>query len=144
MTMSKAEELILLDTHVWIWLLNGNDQLISKTCLSVINQSVQSSNIRVSAISIWELGMLESKGRIQIPTNCLDWVNKALEAPGILLAPMSPKIAIESSRLPGKFHGDPADRLIVSTARILDATLMTRDKEIISYGAQKYVKVLKV
>ncbi|NOY84975.1 MAG: type II toxin-antitoxin system VapC family toxin [Nitrospirae bacterium] len=142
--MSKAEGLILLDTHVWIWLLNGNDQLISKTCLSVINQSVQSSNIRVSAISIWELGMLESKGRIHIPTNCLDWVNKALEAPGILLAPMSPKIAIESSRLPGKFHGDPADRLIVSTARILDATLMTRDKEIISYGAQKYVKILKV
>ncbi len=87
--------------------------------------------------------MLESKGRIQIPINCLDWVNKALQAPGILLAPITPKIAIESSRLPGKFHGDPADRLIVATARILDATLITHDKKLIAYGAQKNLNILK-
>jgi len=87
--------------------------------------------------------MLESKGRIQIPMNCLDWVNKALNAPGISLAPITAKIAIESSRLPGEFHGDPADRLIVSTARTLDAILITHDKDIIKYSANKYVKVMK-
>lgn len=141
--MSKQQGLILLDTHIWIWLLNGNEKQISTKCLSFIEKSVQFSNIRVSAISVWELGMLESKGRIHIPMNCLDWVNKALNAPGISLAPITPKIAIESSRLPGQFHGDPADRLIISTARSLDATLITCDKDIIAYSAKKYVKVVK-
>lgn len=141
--MDSSQELILLDTHVWLWLLNGEEKLISPQCLSYIEDSVKYSNIRVSAISVWEVGMLESKGKIIFPIGCLEWVNKALNAPGISLAPITPEIAIESSRLPGKFHGDPADRIIVATARILNATLISHDKQIIMYGKKKYLKVIK-
>ncbi len=121
----------------------GDEKHIRPKCRALIENAAQFSNIRVSAISAWELGMLESKGRIQIPMNCLDWVNKALKAPGISLAPITPEIAIESSRLPEAFHGDPADRLIVATARNLDATLITHDKRIIAYAKKKYLKVMQ-
>ena len=141
--MNSSQELILLDTHVWLWLLNGEEKLISSQCLSYIEDSVKYSNIRVSAISVWEVGMLESKGKIIFPIGCLEWVNKALNAPGISLVPITPEMAIESSRLPGKFHGDPTDRIIVATARILGATLMSHDKQIIMYGKKKYLKVIK-
>lgn len=140
--MNDSDELILLDTHVWLWLLNGEEKLINSQCLSYIENSVKNSNIRVSVISVWEVGMLESKGRIKFPVGCLDWVNNALNAPGISMAPITPEIAIESSRLPGKFHGDPADRIIVATVRKLGATLITHDKNIISYGKKKYLKVI--
>lgn len=140
--MTNSKELILLDTHVWIWLLNGDEQIKNSKCLSYIENAVKYSNIRISAISVWEVGMLESKGRIKFPMDCLDWVNKALDAPGISLVPITPEIAIESSRLPGKFQGDPADRIIVSTARKLGAILITQDKNIILYSKNKYLKVI--
>jgi PIN domain nuclease of toxin-antitoxin system len=141
--MNDSDELILLDTHVWLWLLNGEEKLINSQCLSYIEKSVKYSNIRVSVISVWEVGMLESKGRIKFPIDCLDWVNNALNAPGISMVPITPEIAIESSRLPGKFHGDPADRIIVATVRKLGATLISHDRNIISYGKKKYLKVIK-
>ncbi len=141
--MNDSDELILLDTHVWLWLLNGEKKLIRPQCLSYIENAVKYSNIRVSVISVWEVGMLESKGRIRFPIGCLDWVNNALNAPGVSMAPITPEIAIESSRLPGNFHGDPADRIIVATARKLGATLISHDRNIISYSKKKYLKVIK-
>lgn len=136
------EQLILLDTHVWIWLLTGDKKLKSSPCLSPIEQAVRYSNIRISAISVWEVGMLEAKGRLQFPMNCLGWVHQALSAPGISLVPLSPEIAIESTQLPGDFYGDPADRIIVATARILKATLITHDKNILNYAKQDYLNAL--
>lgn len=135
---------VILDTHVWIWLLTGDKQLKNSKCLSHIESAAKYANISVSAISVWEVGMLEAKGRIKFPVECLDWVNKALSISGISLVPLTPEIAIESSRLPDKFHGDPADRIIVATARKLEATLITNDKEIISYGREMFVKVIPV
>lgn len=140
--MNDFKEPIVLDTHVWIWLLTGDKQIENSKCLSYIENAVKYSNIKISAISVWEIGMLETKGRIKFPVDCLDWVNKALNAPGISLEPLTPEIAIESSRLPGKFHGDPADRIIAATTRKLGAVLITRDKNIISYGKQNLLKVI--
>ncbi len=109
--MSKAEtgNLILLDTHTWIWLINGDEQLKSSEALPLIEQAAQLSNVKVSAISVWEVSMLEGKGRISFSMDCLDWVKQALDAPGLSLVPLTPEIAVLSSRLPGDFHGDPAD-----------------------------------
>jgi Uncharacterized protein conserved in bacteria len=87
--------------------------------------------------------MLESKGRIKFPIGSLDWVNNALNAPSISMVPITPEIAIESSRQPGDFHGDPADRIIMATARKLEATLIPFDRNIISYSKKKYLKVIK-
>ncbi len=88
--------------------------------------------------------MLEARGKIKFNVNCMDWVDEALSAPGISLEPLSPEIAIESSRLPGDFHGDPADRIIVATARKLGATLVSSDKEILEYSGEGYIKTLPV
>ncbi|MFQ5672798.1 MAG: type II toxin-antitoxin system VapC family toxin [Nitrospinales bacterium] len=139
-----ADPLLLLDTHVWIWLLTGDKKLASSKCLPHINEAAKHSAIKVSAISVWEVGMLESKGRIKFSMDCLRWVQQALEAPGTSLAPMTPEIAVESCRLPGNFHGDPADRIIIATARILGACLVTDDKKILAYGKKHSLKTLTV
>jgi PIN domain nuclease of toxin-antitoxin system len=100
--------------------------------------------LRVSTISVWEVGMLEAKGRIKLPISCGEWVDQALDAPGIALASISPAIALASSRLPGHFHGDPADRILVATARFLQADLLTRDRQIIAYGQAGHVSILEI
>jgi PIN domain nuclease of toxin-antitoxin system len=83
--------------------------------------------------------MLESKGRLDLYTTCAKWVEEALAMPGLTLAPFTPAIAIESTRLPGTFRGDPADRIIVSTARALKARLLTSDKNIRAYARQRHI-----
>ena len=141
---NKSEQLVLLDTHIWIWLLNGEKQLKDSKALFYINQAAKESRLRVSAISVWETGMLDAKGRIKFSMDCLDWVKLALSAPGISLVPLTPEIAISSTRLPGEFHGDPADRIIVATARKLAACLITKDAKILEYGKEKYLDVVGV
>ena len=72
-----------------------------------------------------------------------EWVDDALRQPGVALAPLNPAVAIASTRLPGAMHGDPADRLIVATARHLDALLITADDGLLAYGGTGHVAVLK-
>jgi PIN domain nuclease of toxin-antitoxin system len=138
-----SQGLLVLDTHIWIWLLNGNAQRLSVESLAAIEQASQSGQLGVSAISVWEVGMLEAKGRIRFSQICLDWVRQALSAPGLRLLSLSPEIAIESSRLPGQIQGDPADRILAATTRILDATLVTQDRLLLDYGAQSYISVIQ-
>lgn len=133
---------LLLDTHVWIWLLNGDAALRGSAAVPVIEQAARQGHVGVAAISVWEVGMLEAKGRIILPMDGLLWVGKALAAPGVHLVPLTPDIAMQSTRLPGTFHGDPADRMLVATARCQGCTLVTRDQRILDYGAQGLVRVL--
>lgn len=135
--------IILLDTHVWLWLMNG-DPSIKADALKEIQKAANDDAIKISAISVWEIAMLEARERIILSCDCRAWVKQALAAPGISLSPLTPEIAIESARLPGSFHGDPADRILAATARELNATLFTRDKKIIAYGKTKHVKVRTV
>ena len=88
--------------------------------------------------------MLEQKGRIVFDVNCYVWVRQALSAPGVSLLPLSPEIALDSSRLPGAFHGDPADRILVATARRHEKKLVTADQAILNYAADGYVDTLPV
>ncbi len=82
----EAENGILLDTHVWIWLINGDQRLKSPRFLHLINKMADASRVFVSIISVWEVAMLEAKGRIVLPFSCLEWVHRALRAQrGILL-----------------------------------------------------------
>lgn len=134
----------LLDTHAWIWLLLGDPILQKKAALAAIEQAALDARLLVSAISVWEIGMLEAKGRIVLPLDIMQWVENALAVPGIRLHPLTPAIAVQSSRLPGAFHGDPADRILVATARTLGAVLVTRDTKILAYGAAGLVKTLAV
>ena len=86
--------------------------------------------------------MLQSKGKISLITPLQQWLKKIDSLPYIKILPLTAEIAIESCELPGEFHGDPADRMLVATARILDIPLMTRDQKIESYGQKGYVKVI--
>jgi len=143
--MSRSEsDLLLLDTHVWIWLMSESARLASSKSLQVIQRASKLGSLRIAAISAWEVGMLEAKNRISFPIPCLDWVNQALNAPGVSLVPLLPEIAIESSRLPGTFHGDPADRILVASARKLGAHLVTDDSKIKKYGKDGHLQVIPV
>jgi PIN domain nuclease of toxin-antitoxin system len=96
----------------------------------------------LSVISVWEVALLEAKGRVSLQMDCEAWVRRALAAPGLTLAPLTSEIAIQSTRLPGVLHGDPADRLIVATARAHGAVLMTKDRRLLAYGRAKHVRVI--
>jgi PIN domain nuclease of toxin-antitoxin system len=88
--------------------------------------------IGVSAISVWEVAKLVEYNRLKLPCPLGDWFDEALNYPGIRLVELSPEIAIESTRLPGEFHRDPADQIIVATARIYDCQLVTSDSKILN------------
>lgn len=109
---------------------------------SAIEKATRDKNLFVSVISVWEVGLLDSKGRISLSMDCDIWIKAALATPGMELAPLTPSIAILSTRLPGEFHGDPADRILVATARIEGARLLTKDRQILDYGRKNYVSVL--
>ncbi|RMI12730.1 MAG: type II toxin-antitoxin system VapC family toxin [Calditrichaeota bacterium] len=87
----------------------------------------------MSAISCWEIAKLVEYGRLELPCSLKEWFDQALSYPGIYLLPLTPEIAIESTQLPGNFHRDPADQIIVATARVYDCPLITSDKKILSY-----------
>ena len=141
--MSKPERALLLDTHVWLWLMSREGN-IKPSVIRAVEEAAHYGLVRVSAISVWEVAMLEAKGRIRLSKDCLSWVNEALCAPGLGLIPLTPEIAVESSRLPGAFHGDPADRILVATARRQGAIFLTRDEKILAYGKAKHLSVMAV
>ena len=133
---------LLLDTHYWIRLQLGVKDGFTPRILRTVEQAAHAGSLLISVISIWELGMLEKKGRVQLHMTCERWVAEALATPGLSVAPLTPEIALDSSRLPGTFHGDPADRMIVATARAWNAVLLTQDEKLIAYGRQKHVTLL--
>lgn len=128
--------MLILDTHVWVWLVNGDERIISSGFLPEINEAERENSIKVPAICVWEVAMLVAKNRITLSDNTLDWINKALSGTGISLCPLTPVIAYESTNLPGDFHGDPADRMIVASARVLDGKLLTFDRKILRYSRE--------
>lgn len=89
--------------------------------------------VGVSAISCWEIAKLVEYGRLELPVSLDEWFDQALDYPGVQLLALTPEIAIESARLPGEFHRDPADQLIVATARVYGCPLVTSDEKIVNY-----------
>lgn len=139
--MQKTNKAVL-DTHVFIWLMQGSKEL-SREVVAEIERHSQQHALYLSSISLWEIAMLEERKRIVLHQPCLQWLEQALESPGLVVENISPLIAVESSRLPGEFHGDPADRLIISTARTLQAKLITRDSKILHYAESGYIPCLR-
>jgi PIN domain nuclease of toxin-antitoxin system len=134
MPSASASELpLLLDTHYLLWYQFGIRERLTTSHLEMIRAAADRNSLFLSVMSVWEIGMLEAKARIQLYKPCAQWVEEALSIPGFSLIPLTPRIAIDSSRLPGDFHGDPTDRIIVATARSLGARLLTSDKNIRAY-----------
>lgn len=128
----------LLDTHVWIWW-HMHPQNLSRKITSLIKKKDRYDELLLSAISPWEFSKLLEKGRIGISCDPESWINSALDMSKLRLVPLSPVLAYRSTILPPPFHGDPADQIIVATAREEKATILTRDKIILKY---KHVRSL--
>ena len=135
-------EPLLLDTHCRVWMQFGLVDRFTREARTAIDRAVRDNRLFVSVISVWEIGLLESKGRLALFIEYERWIKEALATPGLHLAPLSPSVAILSTRLPGEFHGDPADRFLVATARIEGARLLTKDRQILQYGRKNHVNVL--
>ena len=140
--MPTGKRPIILDTHAWIWLFEGDPTMAGAA--DQLNQAGARGGLQVAAISVWELAMLAAKGRIKLSVAPLRWVRTALTFSSISLIPLSLEIAVESAHLPADFHGDPADRMIVASARILDCPLATRDCKILEYGRAGHVNALPI
>lgn len=120
----------LLDTHVLIWWLNDRMQL-SPRQREVVEAATPDGPVFVSDISLWEVAMLASLGRIRLALPLREWLDKAVAPPLVRRQGISPAVATEVAGLPDSFHRDPADRILVATARVLGATLLTNDSRIV-------------
>ena len=127
----------LLDTHTWIWW-NMNPQKLSKKVKKLIGNSNMYEEILLSAISPWEFCKLIEKKRVGISCDPEDWIRIALDMPKLRLVPLSPILSYRSTVLPQPFHNDPAyndpaDQIIVATAREENATILTKNEKILAY-----------
>jgi PIN domain nuclease of toxin-antitoxin system len=123
----------LLDTHVWIWW-HTNPSKLSRKVKALIGHPEHYEELLLSAISPWEFCKLVEKKRLELSVDAGDWVQQALRMPGLRLIPLSPHVAFVSTTLPQPFHGDPADQIIVATARVTGATVVTADERIRRYS----------
>lgn len=133
--------MILLDTHVLVWAVDGNRRLGPNTA-AVIEQSRRVDRIGISAITPWEIALLAERGRLRLAQDVGEWMDAALRAQGVDVLPIEPAIAVASVRLPGGFHADPADRLIIATARHWGAPLATADRPMLAYAAAGHLQVI--
>ncbi|ARP85287.1 type II toxin-antitoxin system VapC family toxin [Bordetella genomosp. 9] len=124
--------MIVLDTHALVWWASGDAQL-SDPAREAIEAQQESGTILVSAISAWEIAMLVKAGRLALTMDVQAWLETLSEVPGVRFAPVGVRESVLSVNLPGEFHKDPADRLIVATARQHGAPLVTADLKIRNY-----------
>jgi len=135
MTSLDRSPLLLVDTHTLVWMLEEGPRLGVQTA-EALNRAGWENRIAVSAITPWEIGLLVSMGRLRLGADVMQWIRAALAKPGVRLAPLEPEIAVASTRLPWEMHADPADRILVATARHLGATFVTADRALLEMAGQ--------
>jgi len=126
--------MIILDTHIWIWWVDDHPKLSPQN--RDIIQAHQTSGLGISIISCWEIAKLVEKNRLTFESSIEEWLELALKYPGVQLLPLNLPIILESTRLSG-FHADPADQIIVATAKINGLSLITQDEKILNYFKNK-------
>lgn len=131
---------LILDTHILIWYVEGIR--LSEAQINLIDKIREQNKLYISAISIWEIVMLENKGKIAFSIELNDWIDKLLSIPGLNLIDLSVSILIQSCLLPHYEHKDPADRFIIAATRTTNACLFTFDQKIIEYANLGYLKII--
>ena len=125
---------LLLDTHVWLWTLDGTAGALGAAARAAITRAARERRLYVSDFSFWEVAMLTAKGRLELATDVGAWLERAALAPGIEAVPVTRSVLVDSTRLPGEPHGDPADRILLAHAASLGASLVTCDRGIVDYA----------
>lgn len=141
----RASGALLLDTCALIWF--GNGEALTAAAIDAVERAARGAGVFVSPISAWEIGLLSRPGsgqrvRPQFLPDPETWFARLMTGPGIPQAPFNAAIAIAASSLPGTLLGDPADRLLLATARHLDVPIVTRDQRIVAYRQAGHVRVL--
>ena len=121
--------------------MEGN-QTLSLRSRRAIDEASIGGRLRLSVITLWEIALLASRSRLQLGRPAAAWIAESLAPPGPQVEPLSEKIAIEAGELPGGFRSDPADQIIVATARLIGATVLTRDRRILDYAQAGYVNAI--
>lgn len=124
--------MILLDTHVWLWWLHDPSRLSDQVKAAIAVEESQ-NGILVSTISVWEIAVKSSIGKLTLPLALDEWYAMAQAYPGVMIEPLLPLDTIASTQLPGEFHKDPADRILIAIARRYDIALATFDTQILNY-----------
>lgn len=128
----------VLDTHAWIWWVTS-DRRLSRRARTAIDRAQGRGELWVSMISIWEIAKKIEQGQLALDRPLEEWLEAGLSSEGLHVAEMTRPILIDSCRLPQPFHGDPADQIIVATARAHSATLVTRDARLRDYAQVRTV-----
>jgi PIN domain nuclease of toxin-antitoxin system len=123
---------IVLDTHAWVWWV-ADPRRLSRSARAAIERAVQQRELYVSCISVWEVAMLVSRGRLRLRMEVGDWIAAAEALPFLRFVPVDTRIALRSVQLREPFHPDPADRMIVATALTLGARLVSKDERMHTY-----------
>jgi PIN domain nuclease of toxin-antitoxin system len=131
---------ILLDTHALLWLVSG--ERLGEPARQMIREASASRALFVSAISAWEIATLIRKRRIGLSQDVEDWFENVLGIPGVSLADMDWRTLARSPALPGEPPNDPADRILIATARRSRMQLLTRDRQILDYAKAGHVKAV--
>jgi PIN domain nuclease of toxin-antitoxin system len=122
---------IVLDTHVWVWWVHATSQLTPANLQTL--DAAAPEGLGVSIISCWEVAKLVEYGRLRLPSDVEQWLQQALGYPGVQLLDLTPRIVVESTHLPAPFHRDPADQLIVATARVHGVRVASADSKVLEY-----------
>jgi PIN domain nuclease of toxin-antitoxin system len=133
---------LLLDTHIWYWYVQADAVRFSRRIQPLIERAVLRDEVAVSVISVWEIAQLAAANRIDLEMDVRVWAAQALAFPGLRLKALSPSIAIESTHLPGEIHRDPADRILIATARLSGSSIVTGDERILQYAKRGYVRAV--
>ena len=131
----------LLDTCAAIWIMNG-DPLRDPAATELPQALEHNGRLVISPITAWEIATLVAKKRILLTLRPEVWFSKLCDLPGVTLVDMPPSVLIASTSLPGKTPADPADRILIATAREFDYTLVTRDRLLLKYASSGYVRAM--
>lgn len=125
---------LLLDTHVWIWYVEGDRSHMAPGATVLLGRSGAHSNLFVSDISYWEVAVKAAKTKLAFSVDVAVWLQRAEQAPGIRFQALTRPVLLQSTRLTGAVHNDPADRMLIATSQVHGIPLVTADRQIIAYA----------
>ena len=135
---------ILLDTCGWVWVADGDARILKPSIKKSILHAAQHKELFLASISLWEIATKAEKKRLDFSMPVLEWIEKSIQLSRIRVLDMTPSIACDSAHLADGFHGDPADRLIVATARNYNLSLLTGDMKIIEWAKRNHLSCIAV
>jgi PIN domain nuclease of toxin-antitoxin system len=131
--------MLLIDTHILVWWVSGSDTLSTSATKAIKKTLGNDGEVLISSISAWEIAMLVDKGRLVLSMDVESWLDEVSQIDGVRFLPVDNEIGVKSTAFPGDFHKDPADRMIVATARKLAVPLVTADEKILQYEHVKTI-----